>query len=673
MKKIIALLLFAASLFAAPAAILLNEPFDYTNGPLVAVSSANWQTFSGTANQIMVTNSRASMNLANGEDVQAFLSPPPSTDTVFAGFTLRFITMPPAAGGYFAMFKDTGASVGFRARVWALTNGAPGGKYRLGLSSTTTSLNATNLMDLSTNVDYRVVLRLSSVTGSATLWVNPAAETDPSVTTAETPASSTVTAFALRQGTDRGQLTIDDLVVGESFIEVISTNPPPLQLPEILTQPQSRSAVSGQTVVFSATVQGTEPLFYRWQFNGTNLPGATNISLLLSNVQSEQAGIYVLWVTNAAGATNSQPASLVVSPLPETFLSVLDYNTHGNFVADWTTNSPQVQAIGRQMMHLDPDIITFQEIPMTNSGWKQMANFVTAFRPGYYLATNSGTDGFIRSAVLSRFPIVRSQSWLDGADLNPFGYTNANFTRDLFEAEISVPGFSQSLHVFTTHLKSGTTASDDAARRAAEASAISNFFVTVFLPTNGTHPYLLTGDMNEDIDRPATGSQQPIQRMANAATGLQLTTPINPITGSELTFSIQATGGLTRRYDYIMPCGLLYSNFAGAQVFRTDLLTNPPAPLQTNDNIVASDHLPVLMYFANPYAMPFRLLSVAVTGGALTLQWESVSNRVYGVETSSNLTSWAALASNLVATGTNTSFTTNAGPSRQFFRVYREP
>jgi endonuclease/exonuclease/phosphatase family metal-dependent hydrolase len=231
-------------------------------------------------------------------------------------------------------------------------------------------------------------------------------------------------------------------------------------------------------------------------------------------------------------------SAVTSAPPGSAAFSVLTYNTHGNHIEDWTTNSPQVRAIGRQMQYLQPDIITFQEIPFTNT--HQMVNFVLAFLPGYQLATNSGTDGFIRCVILSRFPIVRSQKWLDGVDLDVFGYTNGNFTRDLFEAQIAVPGFPQPLHVFTTHLKAGTSSSDDAARRAAEAGAISNYFVTTFLTTNALHPYLLTGDLNEDIAIPATGSQLPIQRLTNG-TGLRLTTPLNPISGGAQTFPSVAT------------------------------------------------------------------------------------------------------------------------------------
>lgn len=349
-------------------------------------------------------------------------------------------------------------------------------------------------------------------------------------------------------------------------------------------------------------------------------------------------------------------------------VTLMTYNVKGNGVADWSTNSAQVQAIGREILYLDPDIITFNEIPHTNV-W-QMANWVTAFMPGFQLATNSGTDGFINSVIASRFPIIRSQKWLDGADLNPFGYTNANFTRDLFEAEVNVPNWPLPLHVFTTHLKAsgtGTNYADTVAKRAAEAAAITNFFTTNFFVLKPTHPFTLSGDMNES-DTNATS----IQKLISAPTTLWLTNPTNPFSGSINTYSIQAS--LSQRIDYIFPCALLRSNIIGSQVFRTDRLSPMPPNLFTNDSRDASDHLPVLMTFANPFNTPFQLISVTRTNQSITLKWESATNRVFSVETSTNLVDWTPLAENLFATGTNFTFTTNnVGDQRKFFRIYRMP
>ena len=293
-----------------------------------------------------------------------------------------------------------------------------------------------------------------------------------------------------------------------------------------------------------------------------------------------QSGFYASVITNAAGSTISDPVALNVWCASAPAFSYLTYNVHGNGMTNWSTNMWHVQAIGRQMQYLNPDIITFNEIPDTNNCTAQMADFVTAFRPGYYLVTNSMSDGYIRSVILSRYPIISSTSRLHGSDLTPYGYSGSGFTRDLFEAQISVPGFPQPLHVFTVHLKSAQD-SDSSAKRAAEAGAVSNFFATVYPATNGLQPYVLSGDMNEDILRPPASNPQSIQRLIGAPTGLQLTTAVNPFTGSELTWSIQDTGGPTVRYDYILPCGLLFSNITSSQVFRTDLLANPPPPSES--------------------------------------------------------------------------------------------
>ena len=349
-------------------------------------------------------------------------------------------------------------------------------------------------------------------------------------------------------------------------------------------------------------------------------------------------------------------------------LSLLTYNVAGNGTTNWSTNAPQVQAIGRTLAFLQPDVVTFNEIPRTNT-W-QMANFAAAYLPGYFLATNSGTDGFIRSAVASRHAIVRSKSWLDFASLTPFGATNQNFARDLFEAEIDVPGFAQHLHVFVTHLKAYSDYTN-ATRRAAEAAAISNFFVTTFLPANGQRPYVLAGDMNEDIARPPSTSGFPLQRLANAATGLRLTTPTNPVTGSERTYSIRAS--LSERIDYILPCGLLFSNLAFSQVFRSDRLAPPPPGLLTNDSRTASDHLPVLMVFDNPYDRTFRIASVTASNQFLHLLWPATPGRLYRVEASTNLTAWSAASSNLTATATNLGFNLLRRNRAEFLRVLRLP
>jgi uncharacterized repeat protein (TIGR01451 family) len=83
--------------------------------------------------------------------------------------------------------------------------------------------------------------------------------------------------------------------------------------PFIVVEPQSRSVFRGSNTTFSVLGDGAPPLNYQWQFNGVDLPGATNASLLLTNVQPAQAGFYSVRVFNRFGAVDSVSAELFVA------------------------------------------------------------------------------------------------------------------------------------------------------------------------------------------------------------------------------------------------------------------------------------------------------------------------------------------------------------------------
>ena len=83
----------------------------------------------------------------------------------------------------------------------------------------------------------------------------------------------------------------------------------------IITQPQSQSVCVGCTASFGVNCQSVLPLTYQWRMNGTNLPGATNNPLVLTNVNYSQAGSYSVVVSNSAGAVTSSNALLSVVPV----------------------------------------------------------------------------------------------------------------------------------------------------------------------------------------------------------------------------------------------------------------------------------------------------------------------------------------------------------------------
>ncbi len=353
-------------------------------------------------------------------------------------------------------------------------------------------------------------------------------------------------------------------------------------------------------------------------------------------------------------------------------VKLLNYNVWGASATNWTTNTPQVQAIGRQLAYLTPDVVTFQEIP--NIGLTNMPNIIATYLPGYFLATNRVPDGDKGNMIVSRWPIVRSRSHMGRSPLDEWGYDGV-FTRDLFEAEIAVPSWNERLHAFSIHLKAFNDP-ESGPRRAAEASAVSNFFVNVFLPTKGQRPYLLAGDFNEDIARPRSYEQGAMLRIINDATGLQLTTPRNPFNNDERTHSSQNPNP-SIRFDYILPGQMLFTNIMTNWIFRTDYLIPLPAGLLSTDVQIASDHLPLVAIFKNPYranapSAPFSA-KVQVTNQTAIVTWASVSGNKYVVRGSFNLTNWFNVSQTITATGPNSSWSGSLVPNGMFFRVQEIP
>jgi hypothetical protein len=141
-----------------------------------------------------------------------------------------------------------------------------------------------------------------------------------------------------------------------------------------VTQPATQTTFPGSNVTFSVTASGAA-LAYQWNFSGTNLPGATNSSLILTNVQLPQAGPYFVTITNTAGTTNSAVAllRLLVSPsldlsranvtttnvaFPLTSVTGLNYTLqYKSALTDpnWTTISPTVLGNGSTIILQDPN------------------------------------------------------------------------------------------------------------------------------------------------------------------------------------------------------------------------------------------------------------------------------------------------------------------------------
>jgi len=111
-------------------------------------------------------------------------------------------------------------------------------------------------------------------------------------------------------GFSQGDQSLDDYATLKYVQEPVAG------LPTIITQPKSEVVLPGANVRLSVSATGEDPLGYNWRFNGVNLSGATNASLLLTNVQSGDAGDYSVIITNRVGTTVSPEARLAVVSQP---------------------------------------------------------------------------------------------------------------------------------------------------------------------------------------------------------------------------------------------------------------------------------------------------------------------------------------------------------------------
>jgi hypothetical protein len=83
--------------------------------------------------------------------------------------------------------------------------------------------------------------------------------------------------------------------------------------PVIVSHPLSQTVIPGSTIVLSVTATGDFPLFFQWYHNAQPKPGATNSTLVITNIQAPAAGDYYAQVANSNGVATSTVARITVA------------------------------------------------------------------------------------------------------------------------------------------------------------------------------------------------------------------------------------------------------------------------------------------------------------------------------------------------------------------------
>lgn len=97
----------------------------------------------------------------------------------------------------------------------------------------------------------------------------------------------------------------------------------------LLAEPVNAVVLAGQSTNFSVSVSGVPAVAYQWSFKGTNIPGGTNASLSLADVQLANAGDYAVEATNVLGSVMSSNVLLSVYATAAPVLNAFSFSPSG--------------------------------------------------------------------------------------------------------------------------------------------------------------------------------------------------------------------------------------------------------------------------------------------------------------------------------------------------------
>ena len=133
---------------------------------------------------------------------------------------------------------------------------------------------------------------------------------------------------------------VGSMAAGQGWLDQVTFTPSPGP-PFIVSQPTNQTVELGSTATFLVLASGGPAPSYQWRFYGTNLPAQTGASLMLAGVTTNQAGPYVVVLTNIYGSVTSTIATLTVVPvltLGEALdAPLLAWSSGGS--APWTTQT----------------------------------------------------------------------------------------------------------------------------------------------------------------------------------------------------------------------------------------------------------------------------------------------------------------------------------------------
>ncbi|MBI5802424.1 MAG: immunoglobulin domain-containing protein [Verrucomicrobia bacterium] len=281
-----------------------------------------------------------------------FVATQPQSLTVIQGSLAAFSVTAGGDGPFTYQWRFGGTNiVGATAASFglasALTNNA--GNYSVVITSPYGSVTSSNALLTVRVPPFIITQPLSqSVVAGITVTFTVVAGGDPALTyqwrfngAAITGATGTTLTLPGVQATQAGDYSV---VVTNPYGTATSANATLTvkTAPFVASHPQSLTVLKGTNAAFSVTAGGDGPFTYQWRFAGVNLAGATNNPLSLTNVQTNQAGLYSVVITSPFGSATSSNATLTVLDPPVIIVQPVSVSVLAGDTATFT-----VVAIGR--------------------------------------------------------------------------------------------------------------------------------------------------------------------------------------------------------------------------------------------------------------------------------------------------------------------------------------
>ncbi len=222
----------------------------------------------------------------------------------------------------------------------------------------------------------------------------------------------------------------DKYYIDNVRLEKASINPVP---PVITTHPADQTVALGQTAAFSVVAAGTAPLSYQWQKNGVDISGAVGpMYTTPATVLSDNNSNYRVLVTNSAGSTTSDEATLTVNPTTSInliknpgFESGADF--WSNYGVSFTTGSPASEGTKSANIGI---VTSSSNMQLYQYGIILEPN--TRYRLSFAAFSSTGNDMTVR--------LIKHVASYDGYGLNQ----NYDLTKEWkeFSTEFNTSGFS---------------------------------------------------------------------------------------------------------------------------------------------------------------------------------------------------------------------------------------